>query len=55
MPSVSDGWAASGAVIAAAGGDEAIPLRGTMWPVKSLAFCVGILGLIYAMLRMRLV
>jgi len=44
-----------GGVIIAAGGDEAIPLRGTFWPAWSLVACVGILGLIYAMLRVRVV
>jgi O-antigen ligase len=45
----------SGAVIAAAGGDAAIPLRGTKWPVWSLGLCVGILALMYVMLRLRVV
>jgi putative inorganic carbon (HCO3(-)) transporter len=45
----------SGAVIAAAGGDKAIPLRGTKWPVWSLGICVSVLALIYAMLRLRVV
>jgi putative inorganic carbon (hco3(-)) transporter len=43
----------SGGVIIAAGGDEAISLRGTMWPAWSFVSCVGILGLIYIMLRLR--
>ena len=43
----------SGAVVAAAGGDEAVPLRGTMWQVWSLGLCLGILTLIYVMLRLR--
>ena len=45
----------SGAIITAAGGDDAIPLRGRFWPVWSFGLCVGILTLIYAMLRLRLV
>jgi len=45
----------SGAVIATAGGDEAIPLRGTMWPLWSFGLCVGILILIYVLLRLRAV
>jgi hypothetical protein len=43
----------SGAIIAAAGGDDAMPLHGTKWPVWSLGLCVGILILIYVMLRLR--
>jgi hypothetical protein len=42
----------SGAVISAAGGDEAIPLRGTGWPVWSAGLCVALLGVIYVM-RLR--
>jgi O-antigen ligase len=45
----------AGAIIAAAGGDEAIPLRGTNWQAKALGLCVGILTLIYVMLRLRVV
>jgi putative inorganic carbon (HCO3(-)) transporter len=45
----------SGAVITAAGGDEAIPMRGTGWPVWSAGLCVGLLSLIYVMLRLRVV
>jgi putative inorganic carbon (HCO3(-)) transporter len=45
----------SGAIIAAAGGDEALPLRDTNWQVKALGICVGILTLIYVMLRLRAV
>jgi putative inorganic carbon (HCO3(-)) transporter len=45
----------SGAIIAAAGGDDAIPLRGTGWPVRSFVLCVGILVLIWIMLRLRVV
>ena len=44
----------SGAVITAAGGDDAIPLRGTKWQAWSAAFCGGILALIYVMLRLRI-
>jgi O-antigen ligase len=44
-----------GGIIVAAGGDDAIPLRGTFWPVWSLLSCVGILALIYVMLRLRVV
>jgi len=43
----------AGGVIIAAGGDDAIPLRGTMWPLWSAILCVGVLGLIYIMLRLR--
>jgi putative inorganic carbon (HCO3(-)) transporter len=42
-----------GGVIVAAGGDDAVPLRGTFWPAWTLIACVGILGLIYVMLRLR--
>jgi putative inorganic carbon (HCO3(-)) transporter len=45
----------SGAVITAAGGDEAIPLRGTKWPLWSLGICGSILALIWVMLRLRVV
>ena len=45
----------SGAVIAAAGGDEAIPLRGSHWPMWSFGLCGAIISLIYVMLRLRLV
>jgi putative inorganic carbon (hco3(-)) transporter len=44
-----------GGVIIAAGGDDAVTLRGSGWPVWSLISCVGILALIYAMLRLRFV
>jgi O-antigen ligase len=43
----------SGSIIAAAGGDEAIPLWRTGWPLWSMGFCVGVLTLIYVMLRLR--
>jgi O-antigen ligase len=42
-----------GGVIIAAGGDEAVPLRGSFWAAWSLIACVGILALIYVMLRLR--
>lgn len=45
----------AGAIIAVAGGDETIPLRGTKWPAWSLGLCVGVLTLIYVMLRLRAV
>jgi O-antigen ligase len=45
----------SGAIIAAAGGDETMPLRGTNWQVWSFGLCAGILTLIYVMLRLRVV
>lgn len=45
----------SGAVITEAGGDEAIPLRGALWPVWSLGLCGGLLALIYVLLRLRVV
>jgi O-antigen ligase len=44
----------SGAVIVAAGGDEAT-LWGSKWPVWTLGLCAGILALIYVMLRLRVV
>jgi O-antigen ligase len=44
----------SGSIIAAAGGDEAIPLWRTGWPLWSMGFCVGVLTLIYVMLRLRM-
>jgi hypothetical protein len=44
----------SGAVITEAGGDEAVP-PGHTWPIWSLGLCVGILTLIYALLRLRFV
>jgi putative inorganic carbon (hco3(-)) transporter len=44
-----------GGVIIAAGGDDAVPVRGSLWPVWTLLSCVGILGLIYVMLRLRFV
>lgn len=45
----------AGAIITAAGGDDAIPLRGTMWQAKAFGLCIGILVLIYIMLRLRVV
>jgi putative inorganic carbon (HCO3(-)) transporter len=45
----------SGGIVIAAGGDDAVPLQGTKWPVWSLGLCGGILVLIYAMLRLRVV
>jgi putative inorganic carbon (HCO3(-)) transporter len=45
----------AGAIIVAAGGDEAIPLQGTKWPAKALGLCVCIITLIYVMLRLRVV
>jgi len=42
-----------GGVIVAAGGDEVVSLRGSFWPAWSLIACVGILCLIYVMLRLR--
>jgi len=45
----------SGAIITAAGGDDAIPLHGTMWPAWSFGLCVSTLVLIYAVLRLRMV
>ena len=44
-----------GGVIIAAGGDDAVPLRGTMWPLWSLLTCLGLLAIIYVMLRLRVV
>jgi O-antigen ligase len=45
----------AGSIIAAAGGDEAIPLSGTGWPVWSAGLCGGLLVMIYVMLRLRVV
>jgi putative inorganic carbon (HCO3(-)) transporter len=42
-----------GGIIIAAGGDEAAPLRGTFWPVWTTVFAVGVIALIYALLRLR--
>jgi putative inorganic carbon (hco3(-)) transporter len=42
-----------GGVIIAAGGDDVITLRGSMWPMWTLVLCLGILALIYLMLRLR--
>jgi hypothetical protein len=42
-----------GGIIIAAGGDEAAPLRGTLWPVWTTVFAVGVIALIYTMLRLR--
>jgi hypothetical protein len=44
-----------GGVIIAAGGDDGVPLRGSNWPIWTVLFCAGVLGLIYAMLRLRAV
>jgi len=44
-----------GGVIVAAGGDDAVSLRGSLWPVWTLVCCVGTLSLIYLMLRLRVV
>jgi O-antigen ligase len=45
----------AGGIISAAGGDEAIPLHGTKWPGWALGLCLGIVTLIYVMLRLRAV
>ena len=45
----------AGAIIASAGGDDAVPLRGTGWPLWSFGLCVGTLALIWVMLRLRVV
>ena len=45
----------SGAIISVAGGDDAVPLYGTRWPMKSAGLCVGVMVLIYVMLRLRVV
>jgi len=42
-----------GGVIVAAGGDEAVPLHRTLWPVWSMVLCIGILAVIYLALRLR--
>jgi hypothetical protein len=44
-----------GGVIVAAGGDDALSLRGTFWPIWTLVLCGCILGIIYLMLRLRMV
>ena len=44
-----------GGIIIAAGGDDAVPVRGSLWPVWTIISCLGILGLIYLMLRLRVV
>jgi putative inorganic carbon (HCO3(-)) transporter len=43
----------SGGVIIAAGGDDGVPVRGTLWPAWTLLICFGLLGIIYVMLRLR--
>jgi putative inorganic carbon (HCO3(-)) transporter len=48
-------FGAAGSIIASAGGDDAIPLRGSGWPLWSLGLCGGSLTLIYVMLRLRVV
>jgi hypothetical protein len=45
----------AGAIVANAGGDDAIPLRGTHWPLWTLIVSAGVLVLIYLMLRLRVV
>ena len=45
----------AGAIVAAAGGDDAIPMRRTAWPVWSFALCGASLTLIYVLLRLRAV
>jgi O-antigen ligase len=42
-----------GGIVIAAGGDDAVPVRGTLWALWTLVSCFGILGLIYLMLRLR--
>jgi O-antigen ligase len=44
----------SGAIVTEAGGDEAVP-PGRGWPLWSFGLCVGILTLIYVLLRLRVV
>jgi hypothetical protein len=43
----------SGGIVIAAGGDNAVSLRGSMWPIWSFLGSVGMLSLIYLMLRLR--
>jgi O-antigen ligase len=43
----------SGGVIIAAGGDDVVSLRGSLWPVWTLVSSAGALILIYLMLRLR--
>lgn len=45
----------AGSIIASFGGDEALPLRGTGWSLWALGLGGGALGLIYVMLRLRMV
>jgi putative inorganic carbon (hco3(-)) transporter len=45
----------AGAIIASAGGDVTMPMRGTNWQGRSFGLCVGMLVLIYVMLRLRVV
>jgi len=44
-----------GGIVIAAGGDDAVPVRGSLWPVWTLVSCVGVLAVIYVMLRLRFV
>jgi O-antigen ligase len=43
----------SGGIIIAAGGDDTVAVRGSMWPAWSAISSVGALTLIYLMLRLR--
>jgi O-antigen ligase len=45
----------SGGIIAAAGGDEAMPLHGTRWPLWAFALSLVAIISIYVMLRLRVV
>ena len=45
----------AGAVIISAGGEEKFSLRGTHWPAWAGVLCVGLLMLIYILVRLRMV
>jgi putative inorganic carbon (HCO3(-)) transporter len=45
----------SGAVISSAGGEQKLGLRNSMWPVWSGALCVGLIAMVYIMVRLRAV
>jgi O-antigen ligase len=45
----------AGAIIANSGGDEAVSLKGTAWPLWTIGLSFGVLVLIWVMLRLRVV
>jgi hypothetical protein len=45
----------AGAIVANSGGDEAVSLRGTSWPLWTIGLSLGVLGMIWVMLRLRVV